>query len=126
VGSTRVTRALLIIAVSAVLVLLGFLIGANRAGSSATPRTITGTVRLVGINGDEFGLTASGSNIVTSYGLSTDTLWRNSQLAWNSGSPIACMRPLSHGQVVTIGVVNINPTTGALGTQLVAWVECAT
>jgi hypothetical protein len=124
VGSTRVTRALLVLAVSAVLVFLGFLIGANRVGSSVTPRTITGTVRLVGINGDEFGLTASGSNIATSYALSTDTQWRNSQLVWSSGSRIACMRPLSHGQVVTIGVVYTNPTSGAFGTDLVAWVEC--
>jgi hypothetical protein len=124
VRSTRVTRALLVVAVSAVLVLLGFLLGAMRVGSSATPRTITGKVRLVGINGDEFALTASGSKVATSYGLSTDTYWRNSQLVWNSGSPIACMRPLSHGQVVTIGVVYTNPTSGAVGTDLVAWVEC--
>lgn len=123
-GSTRVYRALFVVALSVILVLLGFLIGANRVGSSATPRTITGKVGLVGINGDEFRLTPSGSKVTTSYGLSTNTPWRDSQLVWNSSSSISCMRPLSHGQVVTIGVVYTEPTSGAFGTALVAWVEC--
>jgi hypothetical protein len=124
VGSTRVVRALFVVASSVALVLLGFLIGANRVGSSATPRVITGKVTVVGMDGLEFGFTPAGSKSGTSYGFSTNTPWRDSRLGWNFGSPITCMRPLSHGQIVTIGVVNIKPTSGAVGTAIVAWVEC--
>jgi hypothetical protein len=124
VESTRVIRALFVVALSVTLVLLGFLIGVNRVGSSATPRAITGKVTVVGMDGLEFGLTPSGSKSGTSYGLSTNTPWRDSRLVWNSSSPIPCMRPLSHGQLVTIGVVNTKPTSGAFGTAMVAWVEC--
>ena len=123
-GSTRVVRALFVVASSVALVLLGFLIDANRVGSSATPRVITGKVTVVGMDGLEFGLTPAGSKSGTSYGLSTNTPWRDSRLVWNSSSPIRCMRPLSHGQIVTIGVVNTKPTSGALGTAIVAWVKC--
>lgn len=123
---TRVIRALFVVASAVILIFLGFLIGATRVGSSATPQAITGKVGIVGIdiNGLEFGLTPTGSKSGTSYALSANTPWRDSQLVWNSSSPIACMRPLSHGQVVTIGVVNTKPTRGAFGTALVAWVEC--
>jgi hypothetical protein len=124
VGSTRVVRALFVVALSVALVLLGFLIGANRVGSSATPRVITGKVTVVGMDGLEFGLTPAGSRSGTSYGLSANTPWRDSRLVWKSSSPIPCMRPLSHGQIVTIGVVNTKPTSGAFGTAIVAWVEC--
>lgn len=123
-GSTRVVRALSVATLSVVLVLLGFLIGAHRVGSSATPRVITGKVTAVGMDGLEFGLTPAGSKSGTSYGLSSNTPWRDSRLIWNSSSPIPCMRPLSRGQVVTIGVVNTKPTGGAFGTAIVAWVEC--
>jgi hypothetical protein len=35
------------------------------------------------------------------------------------------MRPLSHGQRITIGVVNVAPAGGALGGPVVVWLECA-
>jgi hypothetical protein len=124
VGSKRVIRGLFVVAVSVALVLVGFMVGAHKVGSSATPSVITGRIGLVGINGNEFRITPAGSKSDTSYGLSTTTPWRDSQLVWNSGSPILCMRPLSHGQTVTIGVVNTKPTSGASGTAIVAWVEC--
>ena len=123
-GSTRVVRALFVVASSVVLVFLGFLIGANKGGSSATPRVITGKVTVVGMNGLEFGFSPAGSKSGTSYGLSTNTPWRDSRHVWNSSSPIPCMRPLSHGQIVTIGVVNVQPTSGSIGAPIIAWVEC--
>lgn len=123
-GSKRFVRALLVVALSAALVLLGFLAGANRVGSSATPRVVTGRITLVGVDGNEFAITPAGSKSGASYGLSTNTPWRDPQLVWNSGSPIPCMRPLSHGQTVTIGVVKTKSTSGAPGTAIVTWVEC--
>ena len=87
---------------------------------------LTGTVGEVGLSGDEFSALLSGTNQATSYGLSDSIPWRDSQGTWHYsvGSPIACMKPLSHGQQITFGIVTAKPVGDVPGGQAVVWIEC--
>lgn len=111
----------------AALVGAGFWGGTLLPTSTATPQALTGTVREVGGGGDEFAILLSGTNQATSYGFSDSIPWRDAQGTWNSsvGVPIACMKPLSHGQQITFGVINAKPAEGASGGPAVVWIECA-
>jgi hypothetical protein len=124
VESVRLTRIILITIACLVLVGLGFVIGTIRVTSTAAPQVIAGKVNLVGGNGNEFAFLQNGSHSATSYGLSSSIEWRDSQGSWSDSSPIACMKPLSSGQAVTLGVVTVNPTDGAPGGPEVVWLEC--
>jgi hypothetical protein len=124
VNNVRLTRFMLIAIACLALVALGFLLGTTRASSTASPQVISGTVTRVGIDGNEFALVQSGSRSVTSYGLSSVVQWRDRQGSWSDSSPIACMRPSSSGQDVTLGVVTVNPTNNAPGGPSVVWLEC--
>lgn len=82
----------------AALVGAGFWGGTSVPRSLATPQVLSGTVRQVGGDGDEFAVLLGGNSAQTaSYGLSDSIPWRDAQGAWNMGTPIACMKPLSHG-----------------------------
>jgi hypothetical protein len=124
VESVRLTRYFLIAIASLALLGIGFLVGNLRVSSTAAPQVISGKVTEVGTNGDEFAFVQSGSHSSTSYGLSSSIEWRNTQGSWSDSSPIACMKPLSSGQIVTLGVVTVNPTSGAPGGPVVVWLEC--
>jgi len=112
----------------AVLIGVSFWGGALLRTSTGTPQILTGTVGEVGISGDEFSVLLSHTDGGDSYGLSDSIPWRDSQGTWNYsvGSPIACMKPLSHGQQITFGVVTTKPVGDAPGTQVVVWLECPT
>jgi len=124
VESVRLTRLILIAIASLALVGIGVVIGTVRVGSTAAPQVMSGKVTEVGIEGNEFAFVQIGSHSPTSYGLSSTIQWRDAQGSWSDSSPIACMRPLSSGQAVTLGVVTVKPTNNAPGGPSVVWLEC--
>ena len=122
--SQRLTRYFLVAITSAALIGIGFVVGTIRVGSTAAPQVISGKVTEVGGDGNEFAFVQNGSHSPTSYGLSSSIEWRDTQGSWSDSSPIACMKPLSNGQSVTLGVVTVKPTNGAPGGPAVVWLEC--
>ena len=124
VESVRLTRFILITIASLVLIGIGFVIGSIRGSSTVAPQVVSGKVTKVGIDGNEFAFVQNGSHATTSYGLSSSIEWRDTQGSWSDSSSIACMRPLSNGQSVTLGVVTVKPTNGAPGGPVVVWLEC--
>ena len=125
VESVRLTRFILITIASLVLIGIGFVIGSIRGSSTVAPQVVSGKVTKVGIDGNEFAFVQNGSRSAVSFGLSSNIEWRDAQMSWSDSSPIACMRPLSSGQDVTIGVVTVKPTNGAPGGPSVVWLECS-
>jgi len=102
----------------------GFWAGKSLTTATLTPTVQTGTVALVGINGDEFAIRLDGQRQPTSYGLASDTTWRDAYGIWQDGTRPDCMAPLSRGQRISFGVVNAAPVGDAPGTPVVVWIEC--
>ena len=102
----------------------GFWAGKSLNTATLTPTVQTGTVALVGINGDEFAIRLDGQRQPTSYGLPSNTTWRDAYGIWQDGTRPGCMAPLSRGQRISFGVVNAAPVADAPGTPVVVWIEC--
>jgi hypothetical protein len=102
----------------------GFWAGKSLTTATLTPTVQTGTVALVGINGDEFAIRLDGQHQPTSYGLPSNTTWRDAYGIWQEGTRPGCMAPLSRGQRISFGVVNAAPVADAPGTPVVVWIEC--
>lgn len=102
----------------------GFWAGKSLTTATLTPTVQTGTVALVGIDGDEFAIRLDGQRQPTSYGLPSNTTWRDAYGIWQEGTRPGCMAPLSRGQRISFGVVNAAPVADAPGTPLVVWIEC--
>jgi len=84
----------------------------------------TGTVALVGVNGDEFAIRLSGQSQLSSYGLPSSISWRDAYGVWQLGTRPGCMAPLSRGQRIRFGVVHAAPVADAPGSPVVVWIEC--
>jgi hypothetical protein len=117
---TRVTLG----AAAILLVAAGFWAGKSLTTATLAPTVQTGTVALVGINGDEFTIRLDGQRQLTSYGLPSNTTWRNAYGIWQDGTRPGCMVPLSRGQRIRFGVVNAAPVADAPGTPVIVWIEC--
>jgi hypothetical protein len=117
---TRITLG----AAAVCLVAAGFWTGKSLTTATLTPTVQTGTVTLVGINGDEFAIRLSGQRQGTSYGLPSDITWRDAYGIWQLGTRPDCMAPLSRGQRIRFGVVNAAPVADAPGSPVVVWIEC--
>ena len=102
----------------------GFWAGKSLSTATLTPTVQTGTVALVGINGDEFAIRLDGQRQPASYGLPSNTTWRDAYGIWQEGTRPGCMAPLSRGQRISFGVVNAAPVADAPGTPVVVWIEC--
>jgi len=111
-------------AAAIILVAAGFWAGRSLTSATVTPTVRTGTVGLVGINGDEFTIRLSGQRQLTSYGLSSDVNWRNAYGVWQEGTQPSCMAALSRGQRIRFGIVNAAPVGDAPGSPVVVWIEC--
>jgi hypothetical protein len=111
-------------AAAILLVAAGFWAGKSLTTATPTPTVQTGTVALVGINGDEFTIRLSGERQVTSYGLSSSITWRNAYGVWQLGTRPGCMAPLSRGQRIRFGLVNAAPVADAPGGPVIVWIEC--
>ena len=122
--TTRNRNRLALGAAAIVLVAAGFWAGKSLATATLTPAVQTGTVALVGINGDEFAIRLDGRRQLTSYALPSTTAWRNAYGIWQDGTRPACMAPLSHGQRIRLGVLNAAPAADAPGTPVIVWIEC--
>jgi hypothetical protein len=107
-----------------VLVAAGFWAGKSLTTATLTPAVQTGTVALVGINGDEFAIQLDGQRQLTSYGLPSDVTWRDAYGIWQDGTRPGCMAPLSRGQRISFGVVSVAPVADAPGNPVVVWIEC--
>jgi hypothetical protein len=102
----------------------GFWAGKSLTTATLTPVVQTGTVGIVGGDGDEFTILLSGQHELTSYGMSSDVNWRDAYGVWQQGTHPGCMATLSHGQRITFGVVNAAPVADAPGGPVVVWIEC--
>jgi hypothetical protein len=111
-------------AAAILLVAAGFWAGKSLTTATLTPTVQTGTVDLVGINGDEFTIRLSGERQLTSYGLPGNITWRNAYGVWQLGTRPGCMAPLSRGQHISLGLVNAAPVADAPGGPVIVWIEC--
>ena len=121
---TRNRTRIAVCAAAVVLVAAGFWAGKSLTTATLTPTVRTGTVGLVGSQGDEFTIQLSGQRQQTSYGLPTDVTWRNAYGIWEDGTRPGCMAPLSSGQRIRFGVVNVPPVAGGPGSSVIVWIEC--
>ncbi|MDR2988178.1 MAG: hypothetical protein LBV34_25420 [Nocardiopsaceae bacterium] len=119
------SRILVTIGVAAIiLVAAGFWAGKSLTTASLNPTVQTGTVALVGSQGDEFTIRLSGQRRPTGYSLPSDVTWRNAYGIWEDGTRPGCMAPNSRGQRIRIGVVDVEPVGSAPGSPIVVWIEC--
>jgi hypothetical protein len=122
--TTRNRIRIAIGAAAIVLVAAGFWAGRSLSTATLTPAVQTGTVALVGINGDEFAIRLTGQTQPTSFGLPANITWRNAYGVWQLGTPPGCMAPLSSGQRIRFGVINAAPVADAPGGPVIVWIEC--
>jgi|SRR5215469_4247499 len=111
-------------AAGVVLTSAGFLAGKSLTTHTATPQVTTGIVTLVGIHADEFILRPDPGGRPAGYALPGSVSWRNAYGIWQDQGRPACMGPLTHGQRITIGVINAAPVAGAPGAPVIVWLEC--
>jgi hypothetical protein len=102
----------------------GFLAGKSLTTPTVTPQVQAGTVVQVGGSGAEFILRPAGNGPLTGYALPGSMPWRNAYGVWQGGGRPACMGSLTHGQRITIGVINAAPVAGAPGSPVLVWLEC--
>ena len=121
---TRNRARVAIPAVAIFLVAAGFWAGRSLTTATRTPAVLTGTVGLVGINGDEFTIRLSGQRQLTSYSLPSNVTWRDAYGGWQQGTRPGCMVPLSRGQHIRFGIVNVASVADAPGGPAVVWIEC--
>jgi hypothetical protein len=103
--------------------LAGFWLGRATPADAVTPAVRQGTVTLVDIDGTAFAVQMDGAGSPHSYAV--PTLWIDAQGSHHDDGHPACLAPLSKGQHIVYGIVQIKPAHGADGTDLVAWVRCA-
>ena len=110
-----------------ILLAAGFWGGKSVSPDAVTPDVRAGTVRFVTDTGGSFVIRLDGSHGVTTYAMSVSPIeWRDKYGNWWDGTQPACLKPLSHGQHITFGVVNVKPVGGAIaGGPVVLWIECA-
>ena len=110
--------------IAAVLLAGGFWAGRSLSTSTATPRAETGTIGFVSPGADGFTIRLSGLHQPTSYALPATVQWRDAYGNWYEGTRPACMKPGTHGQQVTLGVVDTEPAADAPGGPVIVWLEC--
>jgi hypothetical protein len=113
--------------VTAVVLLAGGLwVGRSLSTSTATPQAKTGIIGFVSPGGeDEFTIRLSGRKGLTHYAMPATVQWRDGYGTWYEGTRPACMKPWTHGQQVTLGLVTTEPVADAPGGPVIVWLECA-
>jgi hypothetical protein len=107
-----------------VLLAIGFWVGKSLSTSTATPQAVTGTIGFVTPDGDQFTIRLSGMKGPTSFALPTTVEWRDGYGTWWENTRPACMKPGTHGQQVTLGLINTEPVADAPGRPVVVWLKC--
>ena len=123
--ATRNTRWAAYGVTAVVLLAMGFWAGKSLSASAATPQVKTGTIRFISPGGDEFTIRFSGPRGLTGYALPTAVEWRDGYGTWWENTRPTCMKPGTHGQKVTLGVVDTEPVADAPGRPVIVWLECA-
>src|SRR5215471_12537520 len=84
--TTRYRSRMALAAPAILLVAAGFWTGKSLSTATLTPIVQTGTVGIVGGNGDEFTILLSGQREPTSYGLPSNINWRDRYGVWQQGT----------------------------------------
>jgi hypothetical protein len=110
-----------------ILLAAGFWGGKSVSPEAVTPDVLAGTVRLVPGSGDSFAIQLDGSHGVTSIARWVSPfMWRDRYGNWFEDTQPACLRPRSHGQHITFGVVSVKPAGEIVpGGPVAVWIECA-
>jgi hypothetical protein len=112
--------------IAAVILLAGGLwAGKSLSTSTATPAAQTGTITFVSPDGEEFTIRLSGLKAPTSYALSPTVEWRDGYGTWWENTRPACMKPGTHGQQVTLGLVTTEQVADTPSGPVIVWLECA-
>jgi hypothetical protein len=94
----------------------------------AVVQALSGTVQEVNPAGDQFFVCLNGANRCYPETLNNHISWRDTQGIWQQSLPqsgyIPCMKPSSHGQKITLGLVTFTSAGDAIGSQSVVWIEC--
>jgi len=113
-----------------VALLLGIVIGAS-AASVAWGLVVARGVRVEIVEGQITNVNEAGTGI----GLATEpdgpgkgysvagAFWREAGGSWHTSGP-TCLEPLTSGQQVRMGVVQVRPAIEAPGREVVVWLEC--
>lgn len=109
---------------------IGGAIGYALPQSTASPRSLAGTVTFVtkAASGSavQLGFKPKGATSVVNYTLESPTPWQQQANGpWHSTGQPPCLVPGSTKPApVTLGVVNVNSVGSAPGGAMVVWVEC--
>jgi len=123
--ATRNTRWAAYAVTAVVLLAIGFWAGKSLSTSTATPQVKTGAIGFVSPSGDEFTIRLTGLKGLTSYALPATVEWQDGYGTWWENTRPACMKPGTHGQKVTLGVVDSEPVGDAPGGPVIVWLKCA-
>jgi len=123
--ATRNTKRAAFGVTAVVLLAIGFWVGKSLSTSPATPKAETGTIGFISPGGDSFTIRLSGLRGITSFALPPTVEWRDGYGTWNENTRPACMKPGTHGQRVTLGLVDTEPVGDAPSGPVIVWLECA-
>ena len=87
------------------------------------PEIVEGVTTAVNEEGTAIGVQTEPDGPGESY-VVAGALWRQAGEPWHTSGPVACLDPLSAGQPVRLGVVDVAPAADAPGRPVVVWVEC--
>jgi hypothetical protein len=122
--TTRTTTWAARSAAAVILLAGGFWGGRSLTTSTAIPRPEAGTIKAVNADGTALAIMLRGHTTPTGYALPATVLWQDPYGTWNEGTHPACLRPLTHGQHVTLGIITALPAASAPGGSIIAWVKC--
>jgi hypothetical protein len=118
--------------ISAVLVVIGVIVGYLLPQNNVSPRSEVGKVVSVhgSIGGAKAGIyfKTKGVKGLIRYALENPTPWQASPNAkWHFSGQPSCLKPGSRTPVkVTLGVITVKPVNSAPGSLMVVWIECYT
>ena len=110
-----------------VALVVGVAIGAGATWALlATRRTPVEIVEAYTTNvneaGTAIGLTTEPDGLGKGYSIA-GAFWRDAGGPWHTSGP-TCLEPLTSGQKVRLGVIEIEPASQTPGREMVVWLEC--
>ncbi len=116
--------------ISAVLVVIGVVVGYLLPQNNVSPKSEVGKVMSVhgsigGVNAGIYFKTKGVKELVR-YPLVDPTPWQaNPNAKWHYSGQPSCLKPGSRTPVdVTLGVITVKPVNSAPGSSMVVWIEC--
>lgn len=90
--------------------------------NTAQPDVVEGYTTAVNQDGTAIGFTEEQGGEGTGYFIA-GAAWRRNGLPWSDSLP-TCLEPLTSGQQVRLGFVDVQPVDDAPGRTVVVWLEC--